>query len=92
MSEKAAKLRDRIGKFKHRHAVAGPHDPRDETRGRSGLEFHVLEFAQAGIDHQRQIEGLLRFRLEDLDLLGLAFFVQFELVAREVERRPAGLV
>ena len=89
---KSRQLGDRIGKFKDRHAVAGPHDPSDETRGRPGLKVHFLEFTEARVDHERQIERLLGLGLENLDLLGLAFFVHFELVAREVGRRAALLV
>ncbi len=55
----------------------------------NSMFFH---FAEARVHHQRQVEGLLRFRFEEFDLLGLAFFVQLELVAGEVGRRPVVLV
>ena len=39
-----------------------------------------------------QIEGLVRFRLEDLDLLEFTFFVHLKLIPGEVGCRPTGLV
>jgi len=46
-------------------------------------------FAQARIDHQGEVQRLLRFRLEDFYPLLDAFLIDLELVRREVERgRP----
>ena len=42
--------------------------------------------AEAGVDHQRDVDGLLGFLLEDFDLLLDAFFEEVEGFAREIGR------
>ena len=51
-----------------------------------GLEFEVLYFTQTRIDHQGEVQRLLRFRLEDFYLLLDAFLIDLELILHQVER------
>ena len=78
--------------FVHGQTVGGTHQLLNELGRRIRLKFEFLGFAQARIDHQRQVEGLLRFRLENFDLLLYAFFIHLELVRGEAERGTSVLV
>src|SRR6266446_3989002 len=81
-----------VSKFIKCKTVTGTHEFLNEARGGLGLEFEVLYFTQARIDHQGEVQRLLRFRLEDLYLLLDAFFIDLELILREVERGAAVFV
>ena len=79
---KRGQLRDRIGKFKQRQAVAGTHQFLNETRSGVLLKFEFLHFAQARIDHQGDVQRLLGFRLEDFDFLLLALLRKLQIDPR----------
>src|SRR6266446_4813703 len=81
-----------VGKFIKREPVSGAHEFLNEARGGLGLKFEVLYFTQTRIDHQGEVQRLLRFRLEDFYLLLDAFFIDLELILREVERGAAVFV
>src|ERR1700704_96169 len=85
-------LSHRVGKFIKCETVSGAHEFLNEARGGLGLEFEVLYFTQTRIDHQGEVQRLLRFRLEDFYLLLDAFFIDLELILREVERGAAVFV
>ena len=85
-------LRDRVGKFIQGQAVARAHQFLDEPRSRILFKFEVLDFAQARIDHQGEVQRLLCFRLEHFNLLLHAFFVDLKLVLVRPEGRAAILV
>ena len=51
-----------------------------------------LVSAQAGVDHECEIERLLRFRLEDLELLLHALLENLKSFAREIRRGAIVLV
>src|SRR6267142_6201806 len=81
-----------VGKFVKCKTVSGTYEFLNEARGGLGLKFEVLYFTQARIDHQSEVQRLLRFRLEDFYLLLDAFFIDLELILREVERGAAVFV
>src|SRR3977135_3481803 len=85
-------LSHRVGKFIKCKTVSGTHEFLNEARGGLGLEFEVLYFAQTRIDHQGEVQRLLRFRLEAFYLLLDAFLIDLELILREVERGVAVFV
>src|SRR6266404_3158732 len=85
-------LSDGVGKFIKCKTVSGTHEFLNEARGGFGFEFEILYFTQARIDHQGEVQRLLRFRLEDFYLLLDAFFIDLELILREVERGAAVFV
>src|SRR5947209_8376474 len=85
-------LRDGIGKLEYCDAVAGTHHLANKVRGSIGLEMKLLLLAEAGIHHQSQIERLLSLRLEQFDLLRLAFLINFKLVARKIRSGAIVLV
>src|ERR1700719_3277956 len=61
-------------------------------RGRLLLKSDFLVRAEAGIDHQREVERQLRFRLEDVDFLLDAFLEKLERFARKIRRGAIVLV
>src|SRR6266436_1449614 len=81
-----------VGKFIKCKTVSGTHEFLNEARGGFGFEFEILYFTQARIDHQSEVQRLLRFRLEDFYLLLDAFLIDLELILREVERGAAVFV
>src|SRR5713226_5008419 len=86
------KLGHGVGEFIKRQTVSWPHEFLNEARGGLALKFEVFYFTQTRIDHQGEVQRLLRFRLEDFYLLFDAFFIDFELVLREAERGTAVFV
>src|SRR6266576_5254520 len=81
-----------VGKFIKCKTVSGANEFLNEARGGLGLKFEVLYFTQTRIDHQGEIQRLLRFRLEDFYLLLYAFFIDLELILCAVERGAAVFV
>jgi len=61
-------------------------------RGGLLLEGNFLVGAEAGVDHQREIERLLGFGLENFDFLPHAFFKELKGLDGEVRRRAIVLV
>ena len=74
--------------MEHAQAIAGAHHLDDEMRRGLAFKTQFLERAEAGVHHQGEIERLIRFRLEALDLLRQALFAKLEGVLRQVEDGP----
>src|ERR1700674_710659 len=77
-------LRNRVGEFIYRHTVARTDNLSYESGGSLRFKRQLFQLAQTGVQHEGQVQRLLRFGLEDFDLLWLAFFIDLELIAREV--------
>ena len=58
--------------------VSRPDDLFDEVRGGGALGVHLDLRAETGVNHKREVERLLGFRLKDFDFLRIAFFGNLE--------------
>ncbi len=85
-------MRDVFSDRKHGQAVAGAKNLADEVRGGFFFEIDFLVRAGAGVDHKREIEGLLRFGLEDFELLFDAVLENLKGFARKIGRGAVVLV
>jgi len=85
-------LRDVFIESENREAVAGAENLADEVRGGLLFEGNFLVRAEAGVDHEREIERLLGFGLEDFDFLLHAFFKELKGLDGQVRRRAIVLV
>ena len=83
---KCRKLGDVFVHRENRHTVARSQHLADEMRGGFLLKGDFLVGAEAGIDHQREVQRQLRFGLEDFNLLLDAFFEELEGFARQIGR------
>ena len=75
---KARHLCDVLANREQRQAVSRLQHLFNKTRRRFFLEIDLFVRAQAGVNHEHQIQGKLRFRLEDFDLLFHTFLIKVE--------------
>src|SRR5579863_3797657 len=80
------------GEFDEAHLVLWPHEGVDEVFGGVSLDGAIFEDAAAGVDGEGEIEGHLRFTLEDFDFLRAAVFGEMEVFAGETADDGTGLV
>src|SRR6266568_3821230 len=85
-------LGDVFIKREHGEAVARAQNLADEVRGGFLLEGDFLVRAQAGVDHQGEVQRLRSLGLENIDLLRHAFFKKLEGFAREIRSRAIVVV
>src|SRR6266446_3398497 len=88
---KGCELRHIFIERENGEAIARPQHLADKVGGGFLLEANLLMGAQAGVDHDRQVQRLQSFRLELVDLLLDTFFKQLESLSGKV-RRGAVLV
>ena len=73
VGRKIGKLRDVFGKLEDGKRIAIAHHLANEMGGGLVFKLHFLGGADTGIDHQGEVERTIRFSLEALDFLGVAF-------------------
>ena len=88
----AGELRDVFADGKHGEAIARAQNLANKMRGGFLFEGDLLVGAEAGVDHEREIEWLLRFGLEDVELLFDAFLENLKGFAREIRSGAIVLV
>ena len=71
-------MRDRFVERINRQVILGTQDLADEARGGLLFESNFLVGAEAGVDHQHDVDRLLGFRLENFDFLLYPFFKELE--------------